>query len=216
MEPWPVPRAFSDGVGEYPFPYSFGRSGLRPSLVRGDSPRNAPLQNHRSLTVRRHSCSAAQQTPPRSRALNHVHHKIRRITVQTNVPTNRYPHPAPTPVPPTPGPQTAARPRALNHVHHKIRRITVQTKAASTVIRIQPQPLVTPTPGPNTPRCPCQNHVNHKIRRITVQTKVRIDGYPHPAPFLVPPIPRAKSALPVKLKCTRVGSPSRLPLSSHR
>jgi len=39
-----------------------GRSGLRPSLVRGDSPRNAPLLNHRSPTVRRHSCSAAYPT----------------------------------------------------------------------------------------------------------------------------------------------------------
>ena len=39
----------------------FGRSGfLRPSLVRGDTPRNAPLQNHRSPTVRLHPSSAAQ------------------------------------------------------------------------------------------------------------------------------------------------------------
>ena len=28
----------------YSFPPVFGRSGLRPSLVRGDSPRNAPLK----------------------------------------------------------------------------------------------------------------------------------------------------------------------------
>ena len=32
---------------------AFGRSGLRPSLVRGDSPRNAPLKNtpHRPFVV---------------------------------------------------------------------------------------------------------------------------------------------------------------------
>ncbi len=29
----------------------FGRSGLRPSLVQGLRPRNAPLQNHPSPTV---------------------------------------------------------------------------------------------------------------------------------------------------------------------
>jgi len=42
-ESWPVHCAFSGGVGDYAFLNSFGRSGLRPSLVRGDSPRNAPL-----------------------------------------------------------------------------------------------------------------------------------------------------------------------------
>ena len=42
----------------------FWRSGLRPSLVRGDTPRNAPLQNHRSPTVRLHPSKAA---PPKCR-----------------------------------------------------------------------------------------------------------------------------------------------------
>jgi len=40
----------------------FGRSGLRPSLVRGDSPRNAPLQNQRSPKLRRNPSSAARPT----------------------------------------------------------------------------------------------------------------------------------------------------------
>ncbi len=37
----------------------FGRSGLRPSLVRGDTPRNAPLQKHASPTIRLHRSSEA-------------------------------------------------------------------------------------------------------------------------------------------------------------
>ena len=37
----------------------YGRSGLRPSLVQGLRPRNAPLQNHRSPTVRRNSSGAS-------------------------------------------------------------------------------------------------------------------------------------------------------------
>ncbi len=37
---------------------SSGRSGLRPSLVQGLRPRNAPAQNHASPTVRRHSSCA--------------------------------------------------------------------------------------------------------------------------------------------------------------
>ena len=41
---------------------SCGRSGLRPSLVQGLRPRNAPLQNHASATLRRHTCSAALPT----------------------------------------------------------------------------------------------------------------------------------------------------------
>ena len=42
----------------------FWRSGLRPSLVQGLRPRNAPLQNHRSPTVRLHPSNAA---PPKWR-----------------------------------------------------------------------------------------------------------------------------------------------------
>ena len=37
----------------------YGRSGLRPSLVQGLRPRNAPLQNHRSPTLCAHSSRAA-------------------------------------------------------------------------------------------------------------------------------------------------------------
>ncbi len=40
---WPVHGPFSGRVEKYAFLCPFGRSGLRPSLVRGDSPRNAPL-----------------------------------------------------------------------------------------------------------------------------------------------------------------------------
>ncbi|GEM_PF-1067129 len=43
---------------------SSGRSGLRPSLVQGLRPRNAPLQNHRSPTVCAHSNGAAPATWP--------------------------------------------------------------------------------------------------------------------------------------------------------
>jgi len=42
----------------------FGRSGLRPSLVQGLRPRNAPLQNHPSPTVCTHSSSTAPTTWP--------------------------------------------------------------------------------------------------------------------------------------------------------
>ncbi len=38
----------------FPCRTSYGRSGLRPSLVQGLRPRNAPLQNHRSPTSRAH------------------------------------------------------------------------------------------------------------------------------------------------------------------
>ena len=38
---------------------SSGRSGLRPSLVQGLRPRNAPLQKHASPTVRRNSSGAS-------------------------------------------------------------------------------------------------------------------------------------------------------------
>ena len=38
------------------------RSGLRPSLVRGDTPRNAPLQNPALSTVRHHTSRAASAT----------------------------------------------------------------------------------------------------------------------------------------------------------
>ena len=41
------------------FLFAYGRSGLRPSLVQGLRPRNAPVQNHPSPTVRRNSSSAA-------------------------------------------------------------------------------------------------------------------------------------------------------------
>ena len=44
-----------------PYSLSYGRSGLRPSLVRGDTPRNAPLQNHASLPPR---CSPAPYPLP--------------------------------------------------------------------------------------------------------------------------------------------------------
>jgi len=49
----------------------FGRSGLRPSLVQGLRPRNAPLQNHRSATVCAHSSRAAPATwlPPTEYAI---------------------------------------------------------------------------------------------------------------------------------------------------
>jgi len=40
----------------------FGRSGLRPSLVQGLRPRNAPVQNHRSPTLRLLPTSAAPAT----------------------------------------------------------------------------------------------------------------------------------------------------------
>ena len=39
---------------------AFGRSGLRPSLVQGLRPRNAPLQKHASSTVRRNSNGASR------------------------------------------------------------------------------------------------------------------------------------------------------------
>ncbi len=43
IESWPFQGPFPARVEEYPSLVPFGRSGLRPSLVRGDSPRNAPL-----------------------------------------------------------------------------------------------------------------------------------------------------------------------------
>jgi len=43
MESCPARGPFSGRVEEYSFLFPSGRSGLRPSLVRGDSPRNAPL-----------------------------------------------------------------------------------------------------------------------------------------------------------------------------
>jgi len=46
------PRAITPRVAIYLLVY--GRSGLRPSLVQGLRPRNAPLQKHASPTVRLH------------------------------------------------------------------------------------------------------------------------------------------------------------------
>jgi len=43
---------------------NYGRSGLRPSLVQGLRPRNAPLQNHRAPTLSAQSSSAAPPTWP--------------------------------------------------------------------------------------------------------------------------------------------------------
>ncbi len=51
--------------------FYYGRSGLRPSLVQGLRPRNAPLQNHRSPTLCAHSSRAAPATrlPPTEYAI---------------------------------------------------------------------------------------------------------------------------------------------------
>ena len=49
------------------YPLLFGRSGLRPSLVQGLRPRNAPLQNHPSPTVftlPQHRVWRTESTPP--------------------------------------------------------------------------------------------------------------------------------------------------------
>ena len=51
----------SEGISHSLF-LVYGRSGLRPSLVQGLRPRNAPLQNHASATLRRHTSSAALPT----------------------------------------------------------------------------------------------------------------------------------------------------------
>jgi len=51
------PKAITPSVAIYLLVY--GRSGLRPSLVQGLRPRNAPLQNHASPTVRLHRSVSA-------------------------------------------------------------------------------------------------------------------------------------------------------------
>ena len=58
----PPPDSSVPGISFTPlyFLFVYGRSGLRPSLVQGLRPRNAPLQNHPSSTVRRHSSCAAR------------------------------------------------------------------------------------------------------------------------------------------------------------
>ncbi len=61
----------------------FWRSGLRPSLVRGDTPRNAPLQNHASSTVRHHTSRAASATcrrHPKGLRLTPEHNRDRGLT----------------------------------------------------------------------------------------------------------------------------------------
>ncbi len=139
------------------------------------------------------SCPSQNQT-------NHSSDKCPHQQIPASSPNSRSPDSRPADCRPPPCPKSCPSQNQTNHSSDKSPH--QQIPASSPNLSFPRLPDRIP------PGARALNHVHHKIRRITVQTKVRIDGYPHPAPFFVPPIPRAKSALPVKLKCTRVGSPS--------